>query len=370
MMFQLERNILLSRLQIVQGIVERREKLPILGNVLLVLKDGILSFTTTDMEVEVVARLALDGGTDGETTVPARKLLDITRSLPEDSTVEFSMEGSRASLRAGRSRFTLNSLPAADFPVSDPVEGEVVTSLAQKELRRLIELTHFAMAVQDVRYYLNGLMLEFRDRSLRAVSTDGHRLAQAEVELADSAGAELRQAIVPRKAVLELSRFLQAEESAVEIVVGRSSVVVKTDGVTFSSRLVDGRFPDYNRVIPRPEQCDKQAEADRESVRRSLQRASVLSSERFRTVRLSFGPDSLHVAANNPDQEEAEDEVDVTYAGEKLEIGFNVAYLMEALAAVPADTVLIRLSDAGSSCLITPKDDDGSCRYVVMPMRL
>ena len=371
MKFQLDRASLLGCLQVVHGVVERRERLPILSNVLVVLKDDTISMTATDMEIELVARVNAPGGESGEVTVPARKLVEICRTLPDDATVEFSVGDSRATLRAGRSRFILNTLPAADFPTTDAVEAVVTASVTQRDLRELIERTQFAMANQDVRYYLNGLLLEFRGGRLRAVSTDGHRLAQAEVELQESAGDdEVHQCILPRKGVQELSRLVQNTDENTSIVVGKASLQVSMGDITFTSRLIEGRFPDYNRVIPRQEQCDKEAEVNRDLVRRCLQRASILSNEKYRTVRLAFSQGALHVTANNPDHEEAEDEVDIRYSGDDVEIGFNVNYLIDALGVLPTEAVSFHLSDPGSSCLLTPKDDDGSCRYVVMPMRL
>ena len=371
MKFQLDRTALLNTLQIVQGVVERRERLPILGNLLLSLKEGTLSLSATDMEIELVAMISVLDGEEGETTIPARKLLDICRTLPDDVIVSLTTEENRARLQAGRSRFTLNTLPATDFPATEDIDSEVEAAVTQQNLKELIERTQFAMANQDVRYYLNGLLLEFRGSRLRAVSTDGHRLAQAEVDLSNtSPGEEVHQCILPRKGVQELLRLTQPSEDLVKIVVGKSSLRAVVGDVTFTSRLVEGRFPDYNRVIPRSDQCDKEAEVDREVVRRSLQRTSVLSNEKYRTVRLSFSEGALHVTASNPDHEEAEDEVDIDYRGAALDIGFNVGYLIDAFGVLPSDKVSVHMSDAGSSCLITPKEDDGSCRYVVMPMRL
>ena len=371
MKFQLDRTTFLNNLLVVQGVVERRERLPILGNILIVLRDETISLSATDMEIELVARVGAPGGDGGEVTVPARKLLDICRTLPDDASVEFTTAENRATVRAGRSRFTLNTLPAADFPTTEEIEGVVEVSVTQRDLKELIDRTHFAMANQDVRYYLNGLLLEFRGPRLRAVSTDGHRLAQAEIGLQQASPTEeLHQCILPRKGVQELSRLIQNSDDTVDIVVGKASLKAGIGDVTFTSRLIEGRFPDYNRVIPRADQCDKEAEVDRDLVRRSLQRASILSNEKYRTVKLSFSTSTLHVAANNPDHEEAEDEVDIQYAGDAVDIGFNVGYLIDALGVLPTDTVSFHLSDPGSSCLLTPKEDDGSCRYVVMPMRL
>ena len=370
MKFQLDRTTFLNGLQIVQGVVERRERLPILGNILLVLKDDTIALSATDMEIELIARLAVQGGEAGDVTVPARKLVDICRTLPEDANLEFTTGENRAVLRAGRSRFTLNTLPADDFPTTEAIESQVEASASQRELKELIERTHFAMANDDFRYYLKGLLFEFRGDRLRAVSTDGHRLAQAEIGLQKTSSSEVHQCILPRKGVQELLRLIQGSEESVDIVVGKASLRAEIGDVTFTSRLIEGRFPDYHRVIPNAEECDKKAEVDRETVRRSLQRASILSNEKFRTVRLSFSASTLRVTANNQDHEEAEDEVDVQYTGGAVDIAFNGNYLIEALGALPSDTVSFHMSDPGNSCLLTPKEDNGDCRYVVMPMRL
>ena len=373
MNFKLDRTTLLNCLLTIQGVVERRERLPILGNVLIVLKDGSVSVTATDMEIELVCRARVLEGEDGEVTVPARKFVDICRSLPEDAVVFFEVGQNRSVVRAGRSRFTLNTLPVGEFPVADAIDEVVEVSILQRGLKELLDRTQFAMANQDVRYYLNGLLLEVRGKQLRAVSTDGHRLAQADVSVEESSSQEeVHQCIIPRKGVLELHRLIQQQhaDEVVSLVIGRASARAVVGDVTFTSRLIEGRFPDYNRVVPRREQCDKEAEVDREAVRRSLQRASILSNEKYRTVRLSFSESTLHVTANNPEHEEAEDEVDIQYTGDEVEIGFNVGYLIDVLGALRSDQVSFHLSDPGNSCLVTPKGEDETCRYVVMPMRL
>jgi len=369
MKFSISRDVLLKPLQIVNGAVERRPTVPVLGNVLISLLDDVLSMTATDMEIEVVTRTRVAGGVDGEITVPAQKFLEICRSLPEEANVEFVLEESRVVIRSGRSRFNVSTLPAADFPGTEtPADVRRVT-VSQGELKRIIQLTQFAMAKQDVRYYLNGLLLEFAGASLRAVATDGHRLAMAQTRLSERLDEETRQLIVPRKGILELARILDSGEDTVEMAVSGNAFGVSFQDVEFTSKLIDGRFPDYERVIPDREQCDKVIVADREAVRRGLARASILSNEKYRAVRLSVAPGALRLVANNPEQEEAEDEVEVEYAGDPLEIGFNVSYLMDAFGVVPSEAVRILLSDASSSCLILPEEGE-DCRYVVMPMRL
>ena len=367
MRFTMHREDLLKPLQAVQGVVERRQTLPILANFLLAIDGGRLSVTGTDMEIELVASTPLPDAEPGEVTVPARKLVDICRSLPADAEVRLEVDGERAQVRSGRSRFTLTTLPAGDYPSSDTLTGELRITVKAGELKRLIELTHFAMAQQDVRYYLNGLLLDMGDDVLRAVATDGHRLAIAEMTV--DTGSTPRQVIVPRKGISELLRLLGSGDDEVTIDVGSNAVQVTLPDVRLTSKLIDGKFPDYRRVVPKSEDSDKVVVVDRELLRQSLSRAAILSNDKYRAIRLCLEPNVLRVVANNPEQEEAEDEVEVDYQGEGLEIGFNVSYLIDALTALPGDEAVIQLGDASSSCLITPRED-GDCQYVVMPMRL
>jgi len=367
--FIADREQLLKPLQMVQGVVERRQTLPILSNVLVEGREDGLSLTATDMEVELVARLPLAGVEPGEATVPARKLIDICRALPQDAKVSFSADDGKATIRAGKSRFTLATLPAADYPSTDALEDDMRIRVEQRALKSLIELTHFAVAHQDVRYYLNGLLLEVSDGKLVAVATDGHRLALAEMEADVSVSDGPRQLIVPRKGVGELLRLLGPSEEPVELVLGSGAIQARLGDARLTSKLIDGRFPDYDRVIPDAETCDKVVAVDREMLRQGLARASILSNEKYRAIRLSLEPGVLRLMANNPDQEQAEDEVEVEYEGDPLEVGFNVSYLIDALNALPTERVHLYLSDPSSSCLLQPAGRD-DCRYVVMPMRL
>jgi DNA polymerase-3 subunit beta len=332
----MHRENLLKPLQAVQGVVERRQTLPILANFLLTIDGGQLSVTATDMELELVASTELPDAEAGEVTVPARKLVDICRSLPADAEIRLEVDGERALIRSGRSRFTLTTLPAVDYPSSDSLTGELRVTVKEGQLRRLLELTHFAMAHQDVRYYLNGLLLDIGEGLLRAVATDGHRLAIAEIPV--QTGDAARQVIVPRKGISELLRLLGNGDEEVIIDVGSNAIQIALPEVRLTSKLIDGKFPDYRRVVPKGEDSDKTVVVER-------------------------------VVANNPEQEEAEDEVEVAYEGEGLEIGFNVSYLIDALTALPGEEAEIHLGDSSSSCLITPKGE-GDCQYVVMPMRL
>ncbi len=359
------REDILTPLQSVIGVVERRQTMPVLANVLLAARENRLSVTGTDLEVELVATNSANVQQAGDITVPGRKLLDIFRSLPEKTSVTISTEGERVSIRAGRSRFTLSSLPAAEFPLVEEINAQQTLSLAQGEFRRLIDKTHFSMAQQDVRYYLNGLLLETDGKALRAVATDGHRLALCEMELAGKSKAT-HQVIVPRKGVLELQRILGTEGN-IELAVGTNHVRCQIGDIRFTSKLIDGRFPEYGRVIPNAP--PRTVEADRESLRQALQRTAILSNEKYRGIRLTARPDLLTLQAHNPEQEEAEDQVEVSYKGEEVEIGFNVNYLLDALSAIEGDKVEIGLTDSNSSCLIHAPGTTHT-RYVVMPMRL
>ena len=370
MKFNVERDTLLKPLQAVLGVVERRHALPILANVCLSIRNEALSVAATDMELELIADATLAGATDGEITVPARKLVDICRSLPAGANVEGQLEGDRMLIRSGRSRFNLTTLPAADYPSFDPPVVEATVSLKQGELKRLIELTHFAMAQQDVRYYLNGLLFDLSKGQVRAVATDGHRLAIADVDIGDEGPEEARSIIVPRKGIMELSRLLSASDESLELSISANQIQISLPGLRFTSKLIEGKFPDYERVIPQADQCDKQIVLDREVLKQSLARASILSNDKYRAIRLSLETGVLRLMANNPEQEEAEDEVEVDYDGDKLEIGFNVAYLIDALGALPSDSARVHLTDESSSCLITPEGSQEACQYVVMPMRL
>jgi DNA polymerase-3 subunit beta len=355
----------LAPLQSVIGVVERRQTMPVLANVLLSARDGGVTITGTDLEVELVAAGKVAVAQTGDITIPGRKLLDIFRALPEKTSVTLSTEGERVSVRGGRSRFTLSTLPATEFPLVDDINAQQTVEVSQAEFRRLIDKTHFSMAQQDVRYYLNGMLLETEGKSLRAVATDGHRLAICETELATRVKTS-HQVIVPRKGVLELQRILAAEGN-IELAVGTNHVRGQVGDIRFTSKLIDGRFPEYGRVIPA--NPTKIVEADRESLRQALQRTAILSNEKYRGVRLTVRPDLLTIQAHNPEQEEAEDQIEVSYKGDEVEIGFNVNYLLDALAAIETEKVEIGLTDANSSCLVRGAGV-AQTRYVVMPMRL
>jgi DNA polymerase-3 subunit beta len=367
MKFSGTREQILGPLQAVIGVVERKQTMPVLANVLVAAKGNKLSVTGTDLEVELVAAGEVNVGQPGEITVPGRKLLEIAKSLPEKVAVTVTLDGEKVKVVAGRSRFTLSSLAASEFPVVDSVNATQTLSLPQAELSRLISKTHFSMAQQDVRYYLNGTLFETDGKLLRTVATDGHRLAIAETALTGSGKAvQAQQVIVPRKGVLELQRILGGSGD-VEIAIGSNHIRLQIGDIRFTSKLIDGKFPEYGRVIPA--NPGKIAVVDREMMRAALQRTAILSNEKYRGVRVSLAKNSVKLQAHNPEQEEAQDEVEIDYKGEELEIGFNVTYLLDALSAVDTETVEIGLTDSNSSCLIRAPGTTAS-RYVVMPMRL
>ena len=370
MKFSIARDTLIKPLNLVAGVVERRQTLPILSNVLIALEGSKLFLTGTDLEVELVGRLDLEApGVDGDVTVPARKLVDICKSLPEGSNIEFSIEGGKATVKAGRSRFTLSTLPAADFPAVEANAGDISLEMEQALVKQLIDGTAFAMAQQDVRYYLNGLYFEVLGGRLRVVATDGHRLALAtapqRVEATDLG------VIIPRKGVLELSRLLEGT-TPIALSIGTNHIRATTEQFTFTSKLVDGKFPDYERVIPK--NPDKLVVGDRAELKQAFTRTAILSNEKYRGVRLRLSQNSLDITANNPEQEQAEEVVAVEYSGAEMEIGFNVSYLLDVLSVLSQAQVRLCLSDEASSALLEhaqpPSDQEPERLYVVMPMRL
>lgn len=369
MKFAVSREVLLKPLQLVAGVVERRQTLPVLSNVLLVLEGNRLSLTGTDLEVEIVGRVELDEpGVDGEVTVPARKFLDICRSLPEGSVIELAEDDQRLVLKSGRSRFTLSTLPATDFPNVEDGPGDLQFSCPQYEIKHLLDSTSFAMAQQDVRYYLNGMLWEVRQDQLRVVATDGHRMAMCTRPMGINA-PDTTQAILPRKGVVELGRLVGDSDALVDIVLSANHMRVNSQDYTFTSKLVDGKFPDYERVLPKG--GNKVVYGSRNELKQAFSRTAILSNEKYRGVRLLLTNGLLTLVANNPEQEEAEEQVSVDYTGEPLEVGFNVSYLTDVANVISTDSIKITLSDANSSALLeAASDNEADALYVVMPMRL
>lgn len=366
MKFSIDRDALLKPLQLVCGSVDRRHNLPILANLLIDVTDNLLTLTGTDLEVELVGNASIHGEiTEGRTTVPAKKLLDIVKSLPDQSEIHVEQSDNKWLLRCGRSRFSLATLPATDYPNVESFEPLIECVLKQGTLKAIIDATQFSMANQDVRYYLNGLLLETQGNMLRTIATDGHRLALSQRQI--NTQLPEKQVIVPRKGVMELARLLDNEEADITLAIGENAIRATTNIAIFTSKLVDGRFPDYRRVLPKG--GDKVVVASRNQLKQALNRASILSNEKFRGVRIQLENDLLKIVANNPEQEEAEEIVDVDYKFPALEIGFNVSYLLDVLNNLRSDEVRITLSDSNSSALIENHIEQDSM-YVVMPMRL
>ena len=358
---------LLEALQSVAGIVERRHTLPILANVLMRKNGDSIEFTTSDLEIQVRTYASL-GGDAGQmaTTVGARKLIDILRALPADQVVTLSSAANKLTLQGGKSRFTLQTLPADDFPlVNESVDFGPTFSVPQKTLRDLVNQVHFAMAVHDIRYYLNGILFIAEGKTLTLVATDGHRLALAQATLENEVPKQ--EVILPRKTVLELQRLLKDEDTPIEMRFAGNQARFTFSGMEFVTKLVEGKFPDYNRVIPKNHK--NSVVMGRAPLLSSLQRAAILTSEKFKGVRINLEPGVLRIASSNAEQEEAKEELEIDYNGDAIEIGFNVTYLMDALANMGSEMVKLELQDTAASALFTVPDQPGF-KYVVMPMRI
>ena len=357
----------LGSLQAVSGIVERRHTLPILANVLLRKTGKQVEFTTSDLEIQVRTTQELGGDdTSFNTTVGARKLIDILRSLPADQVVSLSAAQNKLTLQAGKSRFTLQTLPAEDFPlVNEAVVFGPAFSVPQKVLRELINQVHFAMAVHDIRYYLNGILFIAEGKQLTLVATDGHRLALAQALLDNEVPKQ--EVILPRKTVLELQRLLRDEDTPMQMQFAGNQARFSFSDMQFVTKLVEGKFPDFNRVIPKNHK--NSVVLGRVPLLASLQRAAILTSEKFKGVRINLEPGSLRIASSNAEQEEAKEELEIDYDGDAIEIGFNVTYLMDALANMGSEMIKLELQDTAASALFTVPDQPGF-KYVVMPMRI
>ena len=358
---------ILAALQTVAGIVERRHTMPILANV-LIRKDGPqIEFTTSDLEIQVRTSAEL-GGDVGilSTTVGAKKLIDVLRSMPSDQIVTLSANQNKVTLQGGKSRFTLQTMPSDDFPlVQEAADFGPTFSVPQQVLKGLIDQVHFAMAVHDIRYYLNGILFVAEGKSLTLVATDGHRLALAQATL--DVEIPKQEVILPRKTVLELQRLLEAKDTPIEMRFAGNQARFAFSGMEFVTKLVEGKFPDYNRVIPKNHK--NAITLGRVPFLASLQRAAILTSEKFKGVRVNFDPGTLRIASSNAEQEEAKEELEIDYAGEPIEIGFNVTYLIDALGNIGQEMVKLELQDTNSSVLITVPEQAGF-KYVVMPMRI
>lgn len=366
MKISLSRDTILKPLQHVTGVVERKQNSPILSNLLVKINNNNLSLTGTDLEVEMIINTKIESNEIGETTLPAKKFLDICRTLPEGAIINLTLDANKAIIRSGKSRFTLSTLEANEFPQSEVLNSSQELSLKQSTFKKLIDQVQFSMAQQDVRYYLNGLMLEIGPQHIVTVATDGHRLAFSKEEL-ETGIPEVRQIIIPRKGVNELSKLLEDSDEIVKVQLGDNLIKITLGDITFTSKLIDGKFPDYNQVLPSGN--DAILECARDTLKQAFSRTSVLSNEKYRGMRLTLSNNLLNATINNPDQEEAEEEIEVSYSGDEFEIGFNVAYFLDVLNTIKDENVVVKFKDANSSCMIQAKTDD-SARYVIMPMRL
>lgn len=375
MRFLVQREAFLKPLRAVGGVVERRHlhNQPIFSHVLIKVENNHFSLTTTDQEVELISAGLLEEAVEkNQITVPFRKLHDICKALPDTSVIEFIQEGERVIIRSARSRFVLSTLPAADFPSLNENIGAVKFSLSSQDFCGLLDSTGFAMADQDVRYYLNGMLLEVKEGRLFSVAADGHRLALNTVSIEGFEGKNLR-IIVPRKGVLELQRVLSEDALDISFVVGTNHLRAITGNVTLTTKLLEGKFPEYERIIPK--NGDKVVEGEREVLKEAFHRAASLFSDKFRGVKLRLLPSCLKILATNAEQDEVEEDVEVDYQGAELEIGFNIKYLIDFLTVIPAERVRLTFSDANSSAKVegleaASGNPVGSAVYIIMPMRI
>lgn len=367
MKFTVNREALTSPLQQAAGVVERRQTLPILSNLLFRVADGNLEMTGTDLEVELIGRTEVNIEDPGEVTVSARKMVDICRGLPDEADISFELKNDRLEVRSGRFRSTLATLPAQDFPNSDPSNMDLTVDLPSGEFKRLLDMTGFAMAQQDVRYFLNGMLIELGDGRIRSVSTDGHRLALSGIDQKVLTN-DVKQVIVPRKGIIEMQRLLQeVKKDEVSLSIGSAHLRAASDTFTLTTKLIDGKFPDYERVIPK--NGEMVVLADRMDLHQALARTGLFSNEKFRGIRLKLESGQLQLSANNPEQEEAEETISVEYEGGELEVGFNVSYLQDVLSVLESEKVRLTLQDSNSSALIEDPEKEDSV-FVVMPMKL
>ncbi len=366
MKLKIQRDDLLTPLQQVIGAVEKRQTLPALSNVLVKSFDNHFTLTATDLEIELVATVNQMMDDAGEITLPARKLLDICKALPGEADITIDVNGDKALIKSGRSRFSLSTLPASDFPALEDISSVYEFDVSQATLKQLIDKTAFAMAQQDVRYYLNGLMLEVGSGILRTVATDGHRLSYCEKPI-DTELVDNKQVIIPRKGVMELHRLLSDTDDMVHVILGNNHIQCNLGDQRFTSKLIDGRFPDYKRVMP--EASGNNLVVNRDDLKQALVRASILSNEKYRGIRIIMDNNLLRLQAQNPDQEEADVELEIHYEGQPIEMGINVNYMIDVLNTSSQETVQGFIKDANSSCLLTFPDEPDA-KYVIMPMRL
>lgn len=361
----IEKEVLLKPLQIVVGVVERKQTIPILSNILIQKESGTVRFSATDLEIQISTEIESSDMDKEAVTLSGKKLLDIMRILPDQSRISIDVKESRAQIKAGKSRFNLQTLPAQDFPITaNQLHNSKIIVLPQKALKALFNSIYYAMAQQDVRYYLNGMLLGVETNKLKAVSTDGHRLAYNAIQIDND--LQKHEIVIPRKAVIELTKLLSDDEGDIQLEFTDQQLIARFSGVQLSTKLIDGKFPDYDRVIP---SYTNHLSINRLAVQQALQRAAILSNEKFRGVRFVLTEKNLCVISSNSEQEEAQIEIETDYHGEPLDIGFNVNYLLEGLNSIASDQVIFSFGSPNSSILITTPENQ-EFRYVVMPMRI
>ena len=366
MKFITEKAQIVDSLQNAAAVAERRQTIPILANLRLKTVNGKLEVTATDLEIQIKTYSDLiEIQEEGETTVSARKMSELCRSLPEEENVNFSLSNGKLTVSSSNFHADFATISPDDFPEIEINEEQTPVTVESSVLKRLLSKTSFSMASQDVRYYLNGMLLEIEGNKINGVATDGHRLAFSSAST-NSADLTVRN-ILPRKAVLELSKLLSPNKGSVELLVGASYVDVRSENLSFSSKLIDGKYPDYNKVFPTGEPFP--LEISKEILQSALSRASVLSNEKYRGVRFQLSENKLKLTANNPEQESAEEEVDVIYKGSELEVGFNIGYLLDVLNTIDSETVSFEFYGEDSSCIIKEQNSEDDV-YVIMPMRL
>jgi len=366
MNIKIDRGLLLKPLGNVSGIVEKRHALPILSNLLLESHQGELKFTATDLEMQISTHIKTELSDDFQITVSAKKLFDITRALPEDSKIDIQIEESKVTVKAKKSRFNLQTLPSQDYPVMKKDENDTVDlNVSQKDFKALLKQVDFAMAQQDIRYYLNGLLIEVKEKNVNVVGTDGHRLSFTSLEL--KTPTKPVQVIVPRKTIVELVKLLDDTDDPLEISFSNKQVNFKFNDIDLITKIIDGKFPDYSRVIP--EGHNNTFNIDRILLLDSMLRASILSNDKYRGIRMVIEENNLKLVSNNSEQEQAEEELEIDYKGDKIDIGFNVTYLIDVLTNIQSDQLTIAFNDSSSSCLVTIPNNE-KYKYVVMPMRI
>ena len=366
MKFIINRELLLTPLQQIVSVIEKRQTMPILANVLFKLDKNQLTLTGTDLEVQIVTHVALDNDEQGSITIPARKLLDICRLLPSAVDIKFELIGNKLKIQSGRSRFSVSTLSADEYPNFEMSAMDCQFSMQAGQLKKALDKTTFCMANQDIRYYLNGIMLSIFNQQLKLVGSDGHRLAIYEDKIEQETGIESR-IIIPRKGVLELARLLDDDELDVQVEFSRNNIRVVIDTLIFSAKLVDSKYPDFSKVFE--QSFNSPIHVQKQILKDALTRVSILSNEKFRGVEFVIKGNNLQISTNNPEHEEADEEIVIEYQGEPLSIAFNAQYVLDAVSNLDSELAVLTIAENASSCFIEEPSEQ-NYKFIVMPMRL